>query len=81
MSGLKGTITDSETGETLPNVGITLVGTYLSAVTNFNGDYYIPQVPSGDFSIKVQFIGYGTQVINGIRLEKGEIKILNVKLF
>jgi len=80
MSGLKGTITDSETGETLPNVGITLVGTYLSAVTNFNGDYNIPQVPSGDFSIKVQFIGYGTQVINGIRLEKGEIKILNVKL-
>ena len=80
MSGLKGTVTDSETGETLPNVGITIVGTYLSAVTNFNGDYNIPQVPSGDFSIKVQFIGFGTQVINGIRLEKGEIKILNVKL-
>lgn len=77
---LRGTVTDAETGETLPNVGITLVGTYLSAVTDFDGKYQIPGVPAGDYSMKVQVLGYGTQVINGLRVEGGKIVQRNVKL-
>ncbi|HAB35374.1 MAG TPA: hypothetical protein DCE58_02100, partial [Cryomorphaceae bacterium] len=77
---LRGTVTDAETGETLPNVGITLVGTYLSAVTDFDGKYQITGVPAGDYSMKVQVLGYGTQVINGLRVEGGKIIQRNVKL-
>ena len=77
---LRGTVTDGETGETLPNVGITLVGTYLSAVTDFDGKYQIPGVPAGDYSMKVQVLGYGTQVINGLRVEGGKIVQRNIKL-
>ncbi|MGB4560705.1 MAG: carboxypeptidase regulatory-like domain-containing protein, partial [Schleiferiaceae bacterium] len=77
---LRGTVTDAETGETLPNVGITLVGTYLSAVTDFDGKYQIPGVPAGDYSMKVQVLGYGTQVINGLRVEGGKIVQRNIKL-
>src|SRR6056300_886712 len=77
---LRGVVSDSETGETLPNVGITIVGTYLSAVTDFDGRYQFPSVPAGDYSIKVQVLGYGTQVINGLRIQGGAVVQRNIKL-
>ena len=77
---LRGTVTDAESKETLPNVGVTLVGTYLNAVTDFDGQFQIPGVPAGDYSVKVQVLGYGTQILHGIRVEAGKIKTLTVKL-
>ncbi len=80
LGGLKGVVSDDKNGEPLPNVGITLVGTYISTVSDFSGKYSISGIPSGDFSIKVQVIGYGTKVINGVRLKKGETKVLDIQL-
>ena len=77
---LKGVVKDAETGETLPNVGISVVGTYLTAVTDFNGQYQIPNVPAGDYSIKIQVLGYGTQLINGLRIPGGKILVRNIQL-
>ncbi|CAI8323224.1 MAG: TonB-dependent receptor SusC [Owenweeksia sp. TMED14] len=80
LGTLKGLVTDSKTGEPLPNVGITLIGTYIASVSDYDGNYIISKIPVGDFSVKVQFIGYGTQIINGVRLKKGEIKLLDIKI-
>ena len=35
LGGLKGVVSDDKNGEPLPNVGITLVGTYISTVSDF----------------------------------------------
>ncbi len=77
---LKGTITDEETGEALIGASVILVGTYKAAVSDFDGKYTITDIKPGDYSIKVQFIGYGTKVFNGITIKAGETRTLNTKL-
>ena len=40
----------------------------------------LPKVPVGEFSVKVQMMGYGTKQINGVRINLGQTTTLNVKL-
>ncbi len=77
---LKGTIKDAESGETLIGATVTLVGTYKGSATDFNGNYVIPDVNPGDYSVKVSFIGYGDKLFTGIRIEDGKTQTLNASL-
>lgn len=78
--GLKGKITDEETGEDLPGASVMVVGTYSAGVSDYDGNYILTGIKPGDYSIKVQYIGYGTKIFNGITIKEGEIKVLNIKL-
>lgn len=77
---LVGTISDKETGETLPGATVVLVGTYKGASTDINGKYKIEEIKAGDYSVRVSFIGYSDQLFNGIRLKEGETQTLNAKI-
>lgn len=77
---LYGTVTDSQTGEPLFNAGVTIIGTYFGQVTPFSGKYEFKNVPAGDYSIKVQLLGYGTKQINGVTITEGNEKELNIAL-
>jgi len=78
--GLSGTITDSKTGELLIGAGITVVGTYKGAASDLDGRYIITGIKPGDYNIKIQLIGYGTMQFNGIRIEEGKTKKLDVAM-
>ncbi len=59
--GLSGHITDANSLVPIELVELSLVGTPLTAVTNSNGDYNfpdIPTVPSGNYSLAVRRYGY-----------------------
>lgn len=77
---LSGTVSDEESGETLPGATVTLVGTYKGASTDFNGNYKIEDIKPGDYSVKVSFIGYSDKILNGIRIKAGQKNELNVKM-
>ncbi|TNE31564.1 MAG: TonB-dependent receptor [Bacteroidetes bacterium] len=77
---ISGIVTDAETGEPLFNAGVTIIGTYFGEITPFSGAYTFQNVPPGDYSIKVQLLGYGTKQINGVTLAAGEKKVLNIEL-
>jgi TonB-dependent receptor len=53
-----GVITDSTTGDVLFGANIILKGTSLGAATDINGHYKIPDVPSGNYTLIVRYIGY-----------------------
>lgn len=55
---LVGRVTDSQTQEGLPGVNVTLTGTNLGAVTDNDGYYFIMNIPSGEYEIKVYVISY-----------------------
>jgi len=55
---ISGTVMDAETGEPLPGVAVSVVGTKLGALTDENGEYYILNVPVGTFSVKASLIGF-----------------------
>ncbi|MEE9225514.1 MAG: TonB-dependent receptor [Bacteroidota bacterium] len=55
---LRGVVTDSTTGETLPFANLVLEGTNLGAATNSHGLYLISHIPPGKYRVAVSYIGY-----------------------
>ncbi len=59
---ISGTVTDSQSGETLPAVNIILKGTTTGTITDQHGNYKI-SVPSLQDSLIFTFIGYSKKVV------------------
>jgi TonB-linked SusC/RagA family outer membrane protein len=59
---ITGTVTDAQTGKSLPGVNILVVGTSTGAATDGKGHYRI-SVPSLQDSLRFSFIGYKQQTI------------------
>jgi len=55
-----GIVVDSDTGEPLVAVNVTLDGTTMGAITNPEGRYHIVNVPPGTYSVKAAMMGYET---------------------
>ncbi len=72
---VKGTVTDAQTGETLPGVNILVVGTTTGTSTDSTGHYSLI-VPSIQDTLRFSFIGYKTQRI----AIKGR-KTINIDLY
>jgi len=71
---LSGTITDSQTGETLIGVSIYLKGSKTGTITDINGRFSM-EVPSAGSVLSISFIGYQTQ-----NVLVANDNVLNVKL-
>ena len=56
-----GTVTSRATGQPLPDVQVTVVGTGLGQLTNQDGRFLILNVPVGEHTVSAQLIGYGAQ--------------------
>ncbi|HLR31478.1 MAG TPA: carboxypeptidase-like regulatory domain-containing protein, partial [Fodinibius sp.] len=63
---IRGTVTDGQTGETLPGVNIMVKGTTIGTSTDQNGNYEL-DVPSYQDTLVVSFVGYQSreEPING----------------
>ena len=55
---LSGKVVSEETGEPLPGVAVSIVGTVMGGLTDENGEYFILNVPVGDYTVKASLIGY-----------------------
>jgi TonB-dependent starch-binding outer membrane protein SusC len=60
---VKGTVTDSETGEGLIGATVTVVGTTRGANTDVDGNYSV-EVPNGATQLRVAYTGYAEQVVD-----------------
>ncbi|MBR4678541.1 MAG: TonB-dependent receptor [Bacteroidales bacterium] len=56
---IKGTVTD-EKGELLPGANIVVKGTTIGTISDFDGNYNLANVPEGQQTICVSFMGYQT---------------------
>ncbi len=77
---LKGKITDKETGEELVGAAVIIDGTTTGTISNFMGDYVMPPLDEGTYTIRVQYISYDPQVFNNIIIKGGEETLLNIQL-
>ena len=59
---ITGQVTDSSTHDPIPGVNVSIAGTIVGSVTNFNGKYVL-QVPDTNSILLYSFIGYNTQQV------------------
>ena len=71
---MTGTVTDGNSGETLPGVNVTLQGTQTGTVTDAQGQYEIG-VPGPDATLVFSFVGYQTQTV-----QVGDQTVIDVDL-
>ncbi|MCH8272342.1 MAG: TonB-dependent receptor [Candidatus Marinimicrobia bacterium] len=74
-----GTITDASTGEYVYGANIFLKGTTLGTVSNIEGFYSMPNLPLGDFTLVISFIGFSKHEEN-VELRKGTSLRMDVSL-
>ena len=77
---LTGTVTDADTGETLPGVNVLVLGTSQGAATDFDGRYAIDGLRAGEYTIQASFVGYETKQFTGIGVEAGGETTLDIEL-
>ncbi len=77
---LTGKIVDAKTNEPLPFVNVTIVGTMLGAASDIDGNYTILNIAPGTYSVKFQYVGYQTKVVEGVRISIDLTTHINVKL-
>ena len=62
---VSGVVVDSDTGDPLVAVNVTLEGTAMGAITNPEGRYHIVNVRPGTYTVKASMMGYETIIKDG----------------
>src|SRR5215469_14704252 len=83
LAQLNGTISDA-TGGVVAKANITLLevntnGSY-SATSSESGNYVIPNLPPGQYQLKVTFTGFAPYTQTGVELRVGQTATINVTL-
>ena len=58
QGSIQGVVSDSLSNNPLIGANIILLGTAMGSASNFDGEYSIPDVPAGTYTMKVSYIGY-----------------------
>lgn len=77
---IRGTITDSETGESIIGAAVLIQGTTKGAATDIDGNYNILAVNPGQYSLRVSYIGYNTTIIEDVNVSIDLSTQIDVKL-
>ena len=67
---LTGVVTSTD-GTALAGANIVLEGTSMGAATDEDGRYYILNVPVGHYSVRADYIGYRSSIVNDVRVSVG----------
>jgi len=77
---IKGTVVDSNTGETLIGVNVVIQGTTKGDATDIDGVYTISNVAPGTYTLVLSYISYNKKIIEGVEVIAGETTIMDVPL-
>ena len=64
-----GTVTDKISNETIPGVEVRVKGTDIVTYTNFDGNYFLPELPAGTYTLEFSYITYNTTSVVAIGTE------------
>ena len=77
---LTGLITDKETGEPLIGCNVIIMDTDLGTASNQVGEYFILNIPPGNYSIKFSMIGYESYVIEQVKISIDKTTRINASI-
>jgi outer membrane receptor for ferrienterochelin and colicin len=77
---LSGSVKDAQTGEPLVGANIIIVGTDYGAATNVDGNFVILNIPPGNYSVKISYIGYQTSLVTDVQIIVDQTTLLPITL-
>ena len=77
---LRGTITDSKTGEALFGATVFLENTNLGAATDADGAFVIKNIVPASYNIRISYIGYAPKILFNVVVRSEGNALLNVAL-
>ncbi|MBN2281129.1 MAG: TonB-dependent receptor [Candidatus Marinimicrobia bacterium] len=77
---ISGKVTDSKTGDVLIGTNIIIEDLSTGAATDGNGDYFIINLPPGNYNVKASMIGYEPMIIQNVRVSVNRTSYVNFEL-
>ncbi len=77
---ITGKVTDTQSGEPLIGANILIEGTNLGAATDTEGKFLILNIPPGNYSVRISYLGYETVLVEGLKIVVDQTTELPVKL-
>jgi TonB-dependent receptor len=78
-ASLKGKVTDAVSGDALPGANIVVSGTAIGDAADIYGNYILKNVPAGELTIKISYIGYKT-IEAKVKTSPGKTTVADFKL-
>ena len=79
---VRGTVVDKGTGT--PLIGATVVilnsDPLIGTVTDLNGEFLIPDIPVGRHALRIDYMGYHQQLLNGLNVVSGKELVILVEM-
>ncbi len=72
---ITGKITAADSKAPLPGANVSLQGTTLGAATDLDGNYKISNIPRGNYTLKVSFIGYESRTLQVTVGDKSKLQL------
>ena len=77
---IAGRVTDAATGDPIPMVQVILEQTGQGTVTDADGYYSIINIHPDEYTVRYQFVGYATHVVEGLRVLIDQTATVDVQL-
>ncbi len=77
---LSGKVTDAGSGDPIPGANIAVEGTARGATTDIGGEFFVLNLPIGQYSVRISTIGFETQVVQGVVVKSEQTTELKVRL-
>lgn len=65
---IAGVVKSAETGEALAGATVTVMGTTAATATDLDGEFYLINLPVGDYNVKVELIGYQAEIRSQVKV-------------
>jgi outer membrane cobalamin receptor len=77
---VQGTVIDEKTGEPIPYANVVVIDTEMGAATDADGNFFILNVPTGQYTVEFSYLGYQTKRVTGVVVEYNKTARLEVDL-
>jgi len=67
-----GVVRDAENGDLLPDATVRLLHSALGTVTDLEGQFHIPDLPTGAYDLSVSYLGYADIVVKNVSVSEGK---------
>ena len=80
VGSIEGIIIDHTTHQPLPGVNIMIVGTQRGDASDYNGRFFIENIPIGTYQLQASMMGYQTDIKNEIIISTNRAIMVNFEL-